>query len=120
MNFNVPRTFQYSGKHVSDFHSPAENLSQNSYNEEDRYVVPIKIGKDSGKGNKWDRQMDIEEPLEREFILFAPEMTENHVQPKGKNTDQYDDKPRGGKIHSQKYLNYCRTVKLCGKAVNGE
>ena len=55
--------------------------------------------------------MDIEKPLEREFSLFAPEIAEKKIQHKGKNRDPDDDINFRGKIHSKKYLNYCRTVK---------
>ena len=64
--------------------------------------------------------MDIEKPLEREFSLFAPEITKKKVHRKGKNRDPDDDVNFRGKIHSQKYLNYCRTVKLQGQSVQGQ
>ena len=88
LNFDRPRTFEDGGKHVSDFHSCAEDLAQDSHNKENRYVAPIQMRKYPGEGNKRDRQMDIEEPLKGEFFLFAPEITEKHVQPKGKNAYQ--------------------------------
>jgi len=62
--------------------------------------------------------MDIEEPLKREFFLFAPEITEKQVQAKGKNADQNYDRPFRGKIHFQKYPNNCAPVKLPGEPVN--
>ena len=54
--------------------------------------------------------MDIEKPLEREFPLLAPEIAKKKIQPKGKKRDPNDDINFRGKIHFQKYLNYCRTV----------
>jgi hypothetical protein len=63
LNFNRPRTFEDGGKHVSDFHSCAEDLTQNSHNKENRYITPIEMRKYPGEGYKRDRQMDIEEPL---------------------------------------------------------
>jgi hypothetical protein len=101
-------------KQVSDFNSRAENLTRYGCNKENRYVAPIKVRKDSGKSNKRNRQMDIEEPLKGEFFLFAPKITEKHIQPKGKNTYQYNSRPPGGKIHSSKYLNCPGPVKLSG------
>ena len=114
LNFDCPRTFQYSGEQASDFHSCAEYLTYDCCNKKNRYVAPIKMRKYPGKSNKWDRQMDIEEPFKREPFLFAPEITENHVQTKGKNTYQYNGGPSGGKIHAQKYLNCCCPVKPSG------
>jgi hypothetical protein len=68
----------------------------------------------SGKCNKWDGQMDIEKPPKRKFLFLAPEIAEDQVQPKGKNTNQYNCKPPGGKIHFSKYLNCCGPVKQSG------
>jgi len=63
--------------------------------------------------------MDIKKPFERELPLFAPEITEKKIQRKGKKRDSDDDINIRGKIHSQKYLNYSRTVKLQGQPING-
>jgi len=50
--------------------------------------------------------------------LFAPEIAEKKIQNKGKDKDPNDNFCIRGKIHSQKYLNYCCTVKLAGKPIN--
>ena len=73
---------------ASDFHSCAEYLTCDRGNKENRYVAPIKLRKNPGKGNKRDRQVNIEEPLKGEFFLLATEIAENRVQPKSKNTYQ--------------------------------
>jgi hypothetical protein len=62
--------------------------------------------------------MNIEKPLEREFFLFAPEIAKKKIQPKGKEKDPNDNISIRGKIHFQKYLNYCCTVKLQGRPIN--